>query len=77
LAGIGPLRGAATAGHGQTPDPAKLGELVAHGKVVFVDVTAAWCPTCRVNEAAVLDREPIADRLHGPRVVAMHARPRG
>ena len=38
---------------------------------MFVDVTAAWCLTCKVNEAAVLDREPVAARLFGADVVAM------
>lgn len=38
---------------------------------MFVDVTAAWCLTCKVNEAAVLDRDPVASRLFGPDVVAM------
>ncbi len=28
---------------------------VSEGKVVFVDVTADWCLTCKVNEAAVLN----------------------
>ena len=45
--------------------------LVADGKTVFIDVTAAWCLTCKVNEAAVLDRAPVADRLFGPDIVAM------
>ena len=38
---------------------------------MFVDVTAAWCLTCKVNEVAVLDRDPLAGRLFGPDVVAM------
>jgi suppressor for copper-sensitivity B len=40
---------------------------------VFVDVTAAWCLTCKVNELTVLDRAPVADRLRSPGVVAMRA----
>jgi len=46
---------------------------VAAGKLVFVDVTAAWCLTCKVDEAAVLDRAPVAGRLANPGVVAMRA----
>ena len=52
-------------------DPAEIHRLVGEGKTVFVDVTAAWCLTCKVNEAAVLDREPVAGRLFGAGVVAM------
>ncbi len=54
-------------------DPARIGREVAVGKLVFVDVTAAWCLTCKVNEAAVLDRAPVAGRLGNPGVVAMRA----
>jgi suppressor for copper-sensitivity B len=54
-------------------DIAEVRRAVADGKIVFVDVTAAWCLTCKVNEAAVLDRAPVADRLHGAGVLAMRA----
>jgi suppressor for copper-sensitivity B len=54
-------------------DEAALHGMVAQGKVVFVDVTAAWCLTCKANELAVLDRAPVADRLRNPSVVAMRA----
>ena len=46
---------------------------VARGRVVFVDVTAAWCLVCKVNELTVLDRDPVAARLRAPGVVAMRA----
>ncbi len=54
-------------------DAAALRGIVGQGQVVFVDVSAAWCLTCKVNEAAVLDRAPVADRLRAPGVVAMRA----
>ncbi len=54
-------------------DQAEIRGLVGQGKTVFVDVTAAWCLTCKLNEAAVLDRDPVARRLFGPDVVAMRA----
>lgn len=56
-------------GQWQPFDLAAIPGLVADGKVVFVDVTADWCITCKVNKAAVLDREPVAGRLHGGGVV--------
>lgn len=46
---------------------------VAEGKVVFVDVTADWCITCQVNKATVTYRNPVAERLTQPGVVAMQA----
>ena len=57
----------------QSFDPDAIRRHVAEGKVVFVDVTAAWCLTCKVNDAAVLDRAPVADRLRLPDMVAMRA----
>ncbi len=54
-------------------EEAALPRLVARGNIVFVDVTAAWCLTCKVNELTVLDRAPVADRLRAPGTVAMRA----
>ena len=55
-----------------------LQDSLAQGKPVFVDATAAWCATCQVNEAAVLDRpgmNALFDRLGIVRVRADYTRP--
>lgn len=46
---------------------ARLDGLLAAGKPVFINMTAAWCITCQVNERAVLATEPVraAMRAHG------------
>ena len=36
---------------------ARVSELQAEGRSIFVDFTAAWCVTCKVNEKVVLDQE--------------------
>ena len=54
-------------------DRAAIPGLVLAGKTVFVDVTADWCITCKVNKALVLDRGEVAARLGGAEVVAMRA----
>ena len=54
-------------------DAIALHRSVTQGQVVFVDVSAAWCLTCKVNELTVLDRAPVVDRLRGPGAVAMRA----
>ena len=50
-----------------------IGALVREGKVVFVDVTADWCVTCKVNKKWVIDRDPVASELTGEGTVAMVA----
>ena len=44
-------------------DAAEIPALVQDGKVVFVDVTAEWCITCKANKEFVLTREPVAAAL--------------
>ena len=41
----------------------RLAALRAQGQVVFVDMTADWCITCKANEKAVLAREGFRDAL--------------
>ncbi|MDX1631626.1 MAG: thioredoxin family protein [Thermoanaerobaculia bacterium] len=48
-------------------------ELAAGGTPVFVDVTADWCFTCKVNERLVLDTPEIAQAFEERGVVAMRA----
>jgi thiol:disulfide interchange protein DsbD len=37
----------------------KVQQLTASGKTVFMDFTAAWCWTCKVNETAVIETAPV------------------
>ena len=60
--------GAQAAAEGIEPfTQARLDGLLAAGKPVFVNMTAAWCITCQVNERAVLGTDPVraAMRAHG------------
>ena len=54
-------------------DQEMIARHVGEGKTVFVDVTADWCVTCKVNKSLVLEREEIAKRLNGKGIVAMQA----
>ncbi|MGE5476354.1 MAG: protein-disulfide reductase DsbD family protein, partial [Bacteroidales bacterium] len=54
-------------------DQGALKQAVADGKVVFVDVTADWCITCKVNKAMVVERGDAAKRLSGGGVLPMRA----
>jgi suppressor for copper-sensitivity B len=54
-------------------DVAAIDRHVKAGKLVFVDVTADWCITCKVNKKIVLDADPVATFLTQENVVAMRA----
>jgi thiol:disulfide interchange protein DsbD len=51
--------------------PARLAALTAEHKPVFVNLTAAWCLTCIVNERATLDRDAVRDAFAAHHVVAL------
>jgi suppressor for copper-sensitivity B len=52
---------------------ARAEELAGQGKLVFVDVTADWCFTCKVNERLVLETPEIAGAFAEHGVVPMKA----
>ncbi len=54
-------------------DPVQAQTLAAEGRLVFVDVTADWCATCKVNERLVLETAETAELFARHDVVAMQA----
>jgi suppressor for copper-sensitivity B len=54
-------------------DRAKAESLRAGGQLVFVDVTADWCFTCKVNERLILDTPEVAKAFSDNGVVPMRA----
>jgi thiol:disulfide interchange protein DsbD len=53
--------------------PATLAELRATGRPVFVDFTAAWCLTCKVNEQVVFSSREVRDAFASRGVVLLRA----
>lgn len=55
----------------QPLDTQLIKESVAQGKVVFVDVTADWCITCKANKVGVLLQDPVYKQLQQENIVAI------
>jgi suppressor for copper-sensitivity B len=54
-------------------DRAKAEQLSAGGQLVFVDVTADWCFTCKVNEKLILNSPEVAGTFEEHGVLPMKA----
>ena len=61
LAGIVPAPATATAEGSERFSPDRLSALRAEGRPVFVNMTAAWCVTCLVNEKVALSPARVRD----------------
>ena len=53
--------------------PARVAELQAEGRGVFVNFTAAWCVTCKVNEGASLSSPRVAQAFADQNVAYLKA----
>jgi thiol:disulfide interchange protein len=79
LTPVGPRAGAgsvasAAAANSLAYEPfttARLAALTAEHKPVFVNLTAAWCLTCIVNERATLDRDAVREAFAAHHIVAL------
>jgi thiol:disulfide interchange protein/DsbC/DsbD-like thiol-disulfide interchange protein len=62
-----------SAGEWQPFTPERLESELAQGRSVFVDFTAAWCITCKFNEATVLESGPVRDAFRRNGIVKLKA----
>ena len=52
-------------------DEARLAQLQAEGRPIFLYFTADWCVTCKANEAAAIEREGVARAFERGNVAVM------
>jgi thiol:disulfide interchange protein DsbD len=65
---------AASATFGGEPwTPARVDALQREGKTVFVNFTADWCVTCKVNEVTVFADPAVREALNGDKAVYLVA----
>jgi thiol:disulfide interchange protein DsbD len=71
LAGIGtmPVASVAAQGGAEAFTPARLASLRAEGRPVFVNLTAAWCVTCLVNERVAISNDTVQKAFASKKVV--------
>jgi len=72
-AGVRPPASAPVRAGEESYTPARLAELRARGVPVFVNVTAAWCITCLVNERVVLRASAVTEGFTRKGVVSLKA----
>jgi thiol:disulfide interchange protein len=53
--------------------PERLQTELEQGRTVFVDFTAAWCLTCKFNEASVLEAQDVRDAFQRHGIVKLKA----
>ncbi|GIU66480.1 protein-disulfide reductase DsbD family protein [Candidatus Phycosocius spiralis] len=58
---------------GEPWTPARVKELQGRGKTIFVNFTADWCVTCKVNEATVFSDPAVRAALKGDTIVYLVA----
>lgn len=49
----------------------KISQLISAGNIVFVDITADWCVTCKFNKIMTLDRKRTLDLFQRKNIIAM------
>jgi thiol:disulfide interchange protein DsbD len=68
---INPSSAVASSSAHEAWSAARVAELRAEGRPVFVNLTAAWCISCKVNEALVLETEPSRQAFAQQRVATL------
>ena len=68
---VEPVQPAATSAAAEPYSESRLAQLRAEHRTIFVNFTADWCLTCKVNERAVLSRDSVRDAFAKQHVAEM------
>ncbi|MFZ1991887.1 MAG: thioredoxin family protein [Alphaproteobacteria bacterium] len=68
-----PVKAAASDGDWSEYTPDRLSDAVAKGQPVFIDATAAWCLTCKVNELGALSGHRVREAFRAQNVLLLKA----
>ncbi|WP_342658519.1 protein-disulfide reductase DsbD family protein [Sphingomonas sp. NY01] len=71
VAVVQPAAAGGQADRGDAFSEAKLAGLRAQGRPVFAYFTADWCVTCKVNEAAAIERQSVRDAFRRNKVAVL------
>jgi thiol:disulfide interchange protein DsbD len=71
LRGVEAVKPAATSAAAEAYSEGRLAQLRAEHRTIFVNFTADWCLTCKVNERAVLSRDSVREAFAQNKVVEM------
>ncbi len=53
--------------------PEEISSLIEKDYIVFVDITASWCPTCKINKFIALDNPSVLNFMKNRGVIGMRA----
>ena len=70
---VAPTPLAANADGWQAWEPGRVDQLLASGRPVFVDFTAAWCVTCQYNKKTTLSNRQLLSDFSGKNVALLRA----
>jgi suppressor for copper-sensitivity B len=54
-------------------NPNKIGSLISDGKIIILDITASWCPTCKINKFTTFDNMLVVNFMRKNNIIGMRA----
>lgn len=52
-------------------NPNKIESLISDGKIIVLDITASWCPTCKINKFSTFDNMLVVNFMKNNNIIGM------